>query len=78
MGQEAGAFQFETETFAQSGAGKTVKRTRRILAIQDERIREQALDGARIDIGLVGDITTFAQPAPVPNQCPPSAPMAQN
>ena len=60
--------QFKTETFAQRGAGKTVKRAGRILAIQDECIGQQALDGARINVGLVRDLAAFAQPAPISNQ----------
>ena len=43
------------------GAGKTVNRTRGILAIQDEGIGQQALDRARIDIGLIWHIATRAR-----------------
>ena len=68
MGQETGALEFKTEPFAQRGAGKTVKRAGRILAIQNEGVGQQPLDGAGIDVGLVRYIAAFAQPAPISDQ----------
>ena len=68
MGQKAGALQFKTEPFAQRRAGKTVNGTGGILAIQDEGVGQQPLDGARIDIGLVRHIAAVAQTAPISHQ----------
>ena len=68
MCQEAGALELEAEAFAQGGARQAVDRPGGILAIQDESIREQALDRPGIDVGLVGDLAAFAQTAPVSHQ----------
>ena len=68
MAQETRAFELEAEALAQGSSGQTVDRTRRILAIQNESIGEQPLDGARIDIGLIRDIAPGPKAAPIPHQ----------
>ena len=51
-----------------AGAGETVNGTARILVVENEGVGEKALDGARIDIGLIRDLTPLAQPAPISDQ----------
>jgi hypothetical protein len=68
VGQEAGGFQFIPKALAQRGAGKAVNRAGRVFAVQDEDIGQKTLDGARIDLCLVGNAAAFAQPAPISHQ----------
>ena len=68
MRQKAGALEFKTETFAQTGAGQAIDGTGRIFTIQDENIGEETLEGARVDLALHRNGAAFAQPAPIAHQ----------
>src|ERR1700679_1707593 len=68
MGEKAGAFHLETETLAQSRAAQAIDRAGGILAIQDEGIGKQALDGARINVGLIRHLAATPDPAPISHQ----------
>ena len=68
MGEKSGALQLEAETLAKGGAGQTVDWPRRVLDVQDEHIGQHSLNRARIDVGLIGNVPAFADPAPIPHQ----------
>src|SRR6185437_4976646 len=68
MGEEAGALELEAEAFAQTGAGEAVDRALRVLDVEDENLGQHALDGARVDVGLIGNGAALAQAAPVTHQ----------
>src|SRR5665213_924954 len=68
MGEKAGAFHLEAETLAQSRAAQARDRAGGSRASQNERIGQQALDGARIDVGLIRDLAATSDPAPIAHQ----------
>ena len=68
MAEKSRALEFEAETLAQGGAGQAIDRTRRIFAIQNESVGEQALDGAGIDIDLIRDFAPGPKAAPIADQ----------
>ena len=66
--EEIRALQLRAVAIAMGCAGKPVERPRRIRSFQNEHVRQDALDRARVDIDLIRDIAAFAQAAPIPHQ----------
>src|SRR5262249_48174800 len=67
-GEEARRFQLAAVLFAMRRAGEAIERTSGIGSFEDEDIGEDAFDSARIDVGLVRNVATFAQTIPITHQ----------